>query len=224
MDTKKKELVGDFKDGGLEWQPEGRPEEVQVHDFPDPRVGEAIPYGVDDPRWDRGRVDVGVDHDAASSAVEGIRRWWSGTGEAIYPEARRLPICADGGGSDGYRARLWKVGLQAFADESGPEIAARHFPPGTSKWDKIEHRLLSHIAMNWRGRPLASHQVVVELTAATRGARGLEVEARLDTRRHPTKVRVTEEQWEQALMERHEFRGEWDYTIRPRAKVRKAKS
>jgi Rhodopirellula transposase DDE domain len=156
VDTKKKELVGDFKNGGREWQPKGQPEEVQVHDFPDPRVGKAIPYGVYDLGWDLGWVNVGVDHDTASFAVEGIRQWWAGMGEETDPEAGQLLICADGGGSNGYRVRLWKVELQAFADESGLEITVCHFPPGTSKWNKIEHRLFSHITMNWRGRPLVS--------------------------------------------------------------------
>ncbi len=224
VDTKKKELVGDFKNGGREWQPKGQPEEVKVHDFPDPRVGKAIPYGVYDLGWDLGWVNVGVDHDTASFAVEGIRQWWSGMGEETYPDAGHLLICAAGGGSNGYRVRLWKVELQAFADESGLEITVCHYPPGTSKWNKIEHRSLSHITMNWRGRPLVSHQVVVELIAATRTATGLEVEARLDTRSYPTKVKVTKEQLERVLLERHEFHGEWNYTIKPRTKERMPKS
>jgi hypothetical protein len=224
VDTKKKELVGDFKNGGREWQPKGRPEEVQVHDFPDPRVGRAIPYGVYDLGWDLGWVNVGVDHDTASFAVEGIRQWWSGMGQETYPGAGHLLICADGGGSNGYRVRLWKVELQAFADESGLEVTVCHYPPGTSKWNKIEHRLFSHITMNWRGRPLVSHQVVVELIAATKTAAGLEVEARLDTRSYPTKVKVTKEQLERVLLERHAFHGEWNYTIKPRATKRIAKS
>jgi Rhodopirellula transposase DDE domain len=210
VDTKKKELVGDFKNGGREWQPKGQPEQVQVHDFANTHLGKAIPYGVYDLGWDLGWVNVGVDHDTASFAVEGIRQWWSGMGEEIYPEAGHLLICADGGGSNGYRVRLWKVELQEFADESGLEVTVCHFPPGTSKWNQIEHRLFSHITMNWRGRPLVSHQVVVELIAATRTATGLEVEARLDTRSYPTKVKVTKEQLERVLLERHEFHGEWN--------------
>jgi len=217
VDTKKKELVGDFKDGGRERQPEGRPEEVKVHDFPDPGVGKAIPHGIHDLGWDLGWVNVGVDLDTASFAVEGIRQWWSGMGEEMYSGSENLLICADGGGSLGYRVRLWKVEFQAFADESGLQVTVCHFPPGTSEWNKIEHRLFSHIAMNWRVRPLVSHRVVVELIAATRTAMGLEVEARLDTRTFPTRVKVTKEQLERVLSERHTFHGDWNYTIRTRA-------
>ena len=223
VDTKKKELVGDFKNGGREWQPKGHPEEVRVHDFPDPQLGKAIPYGVYDLGWDLGWVNVGVDHDTASFAVEGIRQWWSEMGEQIYSEAKHLLICADGGGSNGYRVRLWKVELQAFADESGLEVTVCHLPPGTSKWNKIEHRLFSHITMNWRGRPLVSRQVVVELIAATKTATGLEVEARLDRRTYPTKVRVTKEQLERVVLEPHEFHGEGNYTIKPRTAKRTTK-
>ena len=158
MDTKKKELVGQYANGGREWQPAGEPEEVNVHDFPDPGVGKAIPYGVYDVGWDLGWVNVGCDHDTAAFAVESIRQWWrSSMGEESYPEASRLLICADGGGSNGYRPRLWKVELQRWADETGMEVTVCHLPPGTSKWNKIEHRLFSHITMNWRGRPLVSH-------------------------------------------------------------------
>ena len=224
VDTKKKELVGQYANGGREWQPKGQPEQVQVHDFPDPRVGKAIPYGVYDLGWDLGWVNVGVDHDTASFAVESIRQWWSGMGSEVYPKAKRLLICADGGGSNGYRVRLWKVELQGFADESGLEVTVCHFPPGTSKWNKIEHRLFSHITMNWRGRPLVSHQVVVELIAATRTATGLEIEARLDTRSYPTKVKVTKEQIERVQLHRHDFHGEWNYTIGPRTMEQAAKS
>ena len=224
VDTKKKELVGDYKNGGREWQPEGDPVVVRVHDFADPRVGKAIPYGVYDLGWDLGWVNVGVDHDTAGVAVESIRQWWSCMGEAMYPEAKRLLICADGGGSNGYRVRLWKVELQAFADESGLEITVCHFPPGTSKWNQIEHRLFSHITMNWRGRPLVSHQVVVDLIAATKTATGLEIEARLDTQSYPTKVKVTKEQMDQVLLHPHDFHGEWNYTIKPRTAGRLVKS
>ena len=215
VDTKKKELVGQYANGGREWRPAGDPERVLTHDFPDPVIGKAIPYGVYDVGWDLGWVNVGVDHDTSSFAVESIRQWWSGMGEEAYPRAGRLLICADGGGSNGYRLRLWKVELQRFADESGLEVTVCHFPPGTSKWNKIEHRLFSHITMNWRGRPLVSHRVVVELIAATRTATGLEVEARLDTGSYPTQVKVSTEQMEQVRLRPHEFHGEWNYTIEP---------
>ena len=217
VDTKKKELVGQYANAGREWQPAGEPEEALTHDFPDRRVGKAIPYGIYDLGWDLGWVNVGVDHDTASFAVESIRRWWSGMGSEMYPDAERLLICADGGGSNGYRVRLWKVELQRFADEVGLEVTVCHFPPGTSKWNKIEHRLFSHITMNWRGRPLVSHQVIVELIAATRTATGLEVEARLDPGSYPTKVKVTKQQMERVRLHPHEFHGEWNYTIEPRA-------
>ncbi len=224
VDTKKKELVGQYANRGREWQPAGEPEEALVHDFPDRRVGKAIPYGIYDMGWDLGWVNVGVDHDTASFAVEGIRRWWSGMGSEMYSDAGRLLICADGGGSNGYRVRLWKVELQRFADETGLEVTVCHFPPGTSKWNKIEHRLFSHITMNWRGRPLVSHQVVVELIAATRTATGLEVEARLDTGSYPTKVKVTKQQMERVRLHPHDFHGEWNYTIRPESSGSHGKS
>ncbi len=224
VDTKKKELVGQYANRGREWQPAGEPEEALIHDFPDRRVGKAIPYGIYNMGWDLGWVNVGVDHDTASFAVEGIRRWWSGMGSEMYSDAGRLLICADGGGSNGYRVRLWKVELQRFADETGLEVTVCHFPPGTSKWNKIEHRLFSHITMNWRGRPLVSHQVVVELIAATRTATGLEVEARLDTGSYPTKVKVTKQQMERVRLHPHDFHGEWNYTIRPESSGSHGKS
>ena len=217
VDTKKKELVGQYTHGGREWQPKGDTEKGNVHDFPDPRVGKAIPYGIYDLGWDLGWVNVGVDHDTSCFAVESIRQWWLGMGEELYPEAKRLLICADGGGSNGYRVRLWKVELQGFADETGLEVTVCHFPPGTSKWNKIEHRLFSHITMNWRGRPLISHQVVVELISATTTATGLEVEAHLDTRSYPTKIKVTKEQMGRVRLRLHEFHGKWNYTIEPGA-------
>jgi transposase len=215
VDTKKKELIGQYATAGREWQPAGEPEKVLTHDFPDKRVGKAIPYGIYDLGWDLGWVNVGVDHDTASFAVESIRQWWSVMGSEMYPEARRLLICADGGGSNGYRLRLWKVELQGFADETGLEVTVCHFPPGTSKWNKIEHRLFSHITMNWRGRPLVSHQVIVDLISATKTATGLEVEARLDIGSYPTKVKVSKEQMEQVRLHPHDFHGEWNYTIEP---------
>ena len=216
VDTKKKELIGRYANGGQEWQPAGQPEPVDVHDFRDPRVGKAIPYGVYDVGWDLGWVNVGCDHDTAGFAVESIRQWRQSMGEDLYPDAGRLLICADGGGSNGYRLRLWKVELQRWADETGLEVTVCHLPPGTSKWNKIEHRLFSHITMNWRGRPLVSHQVVVELIAATRTATGLEIEARLDTGSYPTEVKVSKEQMKQLRLKPHEFHGEWNYTIEPR--------
>jgi hypothetical protein len=220
VDTKKKELVGRYAKAGREWQPAGEPEEVQTHDFPDKRVGKAIPYGIYDLGWDLGWINVGVDHDTASFAVESIRQWWSVMGSEIYPETRRLLICADGGGSNGYRIRLWKVELQGFADETGLEVTVCHFPPGTSKWNKIEHRLFSHITINWRGRPLVGHRVIVDLISTTRTATGLEVEARLDTGIYPTKVRVSKEQMEQVRLHPHDFHGQWNYTITPTAERR----
>jgi transposase len=213
VDTKKKELVGPYANRGAEWQPAGEPERVNVHDFRDPQVGKAIPYGIYDMGWDLGWVNVGCDHDTATFAVESIRRWWESMGEDLYPDANRLLICADGGGSNGYRLRLWKVELQRWADETGLEVTVCHFPPGASKWNKIEHRLFSHITMNWRGRPLVSHRVVVELISATRTATGLEVEARLDEGSYPTKVKVTKEQMKRVRLRPHEFHGEWNYTI-----------
>jgi hypothetical protein len=215
VDTKKKELIGRYANGGEEWQPAGPPEPVNVHDFRDPRVGKAIPYGVYDVGWDLGWVHVGCDHDTATCAVESIRQWWQSMGEDLYQDAGRLLIGADGGGSNGSRLRLWKVELQRWADETGLEVTVCHLPPGTSKWNKIEHRLFSHITMNWRGRPLVSHQVVVELIAATRTATGLEIEARLDTGSYPTKVKVSKEQMKQVRLKPHEFHGEWNYTIEP---------
>jgi transposase len=224
VDTKKKELVGQYAHGGREWQPKGDPEKGNVHDFPDPRVGKAIPYGIYDLGWDLGWVNVGIDHDTSCFAVESIRQWWLGMGEELYPDARRLLICADGGGSNGSRVRLWKVELQRLADEAGLEVTVCHFPPGTSKWNKIEHRLFSHITMNWRGRPLISHQVVVELISATMTATGLEVEAHLDTRSYPTKIKVTKQQMERVRLRPHEFHGNWNYTIEPGDLGRKPKS
>jgi hypothetical protein len=178
VDTKKKELVGEFKNGGREWQPEGRPEQVNVHDFLDKQRGKAIPYGVYDVGANSGWVNVGVDHDTAEFAVATIRTWWRKAGSVAYPNARRLLVTADGGGSNGYRSRLWKVALAQLATETGLAITVCHLPPGTSKWNKIEHRLFSHISMNWRGRPLTSHQVIVETIAATTTRTGLTVSAR----------------------------------------------
>jgi hypothetical protein len=176
VDAKKKELVGPFKNGGQEWQPQGQPEPVNVHDFVDKQVGKAIPYGIYDVGRNAGWVSVGQDHDTAQFAIESLRRWWRSVGRPTYPQADRLLICADGGGSNGVRVRLWKVALQALADETGLRITVCHLPPGTSKWNKIEHRLFAHISMNWRGRPLVSHEVIVELIGATTTRTGLTVQ------------------------------------------------
>jgi hypothetical protein len=216
VDTKKKELVGEYKNGGQEWQPKGRPDRVQTHDFPNPKVGKAIPYGVYDLGRNEGWVNVGSDHDTASFAVESIRRWWRHMGRKAYPAADRLLVCADAGGSNGYRLRLWKVELQQLADETGLAITVCHFPPGTSKWNKVEHRLFAHITMNWRGRPLVSHEVVVNLIGATTTRSGLKVKARLDTSIYPIKVRVSDEDIANVNMKPHKFHGEWNYTISPR--------
>jgi len=214
VDTKKKELVGRYHQAGREWRPEGEPEKVLVHDFPDPKVNKAVPYGVYDVGQDLGWVNVGTDHDTASFAVESIRRWWRSMGAPLYPAADRLLICADAGGSNGHRSRLWKVEVQRFASDAVIEVTVCHFPPGTSKWNKIEHRLFSHITMNWRGRPLVSHDVIVNLIGATKTASGLRVKARLDKRRYPLGVEVSDEELEAVKLDRHRFHADWNYTIR----------
>jgi hypothetical protein len=216
VDAKKKELVGDFKNPGREWQPVGRPEPVRVYDFVDTRLGKAIPYGVYDVTRNRGWVSVGVDHDTARFAVEAIRRWWARAGPAAFPGAGGVLITADGGGSNGARNRLWKVALQEWADESGLRVAVSHFPPGTSKWNKVEHRLFCHITGNWRGRPLVSVEAVVQLIASTTTAAGLVVEAEADTNTYPTGIKVTDEELHAVRLRRSRFHGEWNYTIRPR--------
>ena len=213
VDTKKKELIGDYKNGGVEWQPKGDPEPVQVHDFGKEK---GIPHGIYDVGKNLGWVTVGRDHDTASFAVASIRRWWLAMGRTLYPGASQLLICADGGGSNGYRLRLWKVELQRFADETGLTVTVCHLPPGTSKWNKIEHRLFSHITMNWRGRPLTSYEVVVELIAATTTRTGLRVRAELDLRLYPTGVEVSDDQIEALSLRHHSFHGEWNYDISPR--------
>ena len=214
VDTKKKELVGRYYQAGREWRPQGKPEKVLVHDFPDPHVNKAVPYGVYDVGQDLGWVNVGTDHDTASFAVGSIRRWWRSMGAPLYPAADRLLICADAGGSNGYRSRLWKVEVQRFASHAALEVTVCHFPPGTSKWNKIEHRLFSHITMNWRGRPLVSHDVIVNLIGATTTASGLRVKARLDKRRYPLGVAVSDEELDAVNLARHRFHGDWNYTIR----------
>ena len=216
VDTKKKELIGQYKNGGTEWTPSGDPEEVNVYDFVNPEVGKAIPYGIYDIARNSGWVNVGCDHDTSAFAVESIRRWWNTMGAKIYQGADKLLICADGGGSNGSRVRLWKLELQAFSDETGLEVTVSHFPPGTSKWNKIEHRLFSHISMNWRGRPLISHEVVVDLISATTTQKGLTVVAQLDKGTYQLKIKVSDEQMTQLNLHRHLFHGDWNYTVRPR--------
>jgi hypothetical protein len=219
VDAKKKELVGRFRNAGREWQPQGEPEAVNVYDFLSQSEGRAIPYGIYEVGRNVGWVNVGRDHDTATFAAESLRRWWRAMGRAVYPQADRLLICADGGGSNGYRVRLWKAELQRLADEMGLQITICHLPPGTSKWNKIEHRLFSHISMNWRGRPLISHEVVVELISATTTREGLQVHAELDTGEYPTKVKVTDEQMATLNLRPHAFHGEWNYTIAPSSPV-----
>jgi Rhodopirellula transposase DDE domain len=216
VDAKKKELVGAYKNGGREWQPQGDPEQVRVHDFPDPLVGKAIPYGIYDVGRNAGWVNVGQDHETAQFAVESLRRWWYAVGIEAYPLADRLLVCADSGGSNGPRLRLWKVALQALADETGLQITVCHLPPGTSKWNKIEHRLFAYISMNWRGRSLISHEVIVELIGATTTEAGLRVQAVRDTGIYPTKIRVSDDQLAAVRLTRHRFHGDWNYTIAPR--------
>jgi hypothetical protein len=215
VDTKKKELVGEFRNAGREWRPKGRPAAARTHDFPGDGVGKAIPYGVYDITGNTGWVNVGTDHDTAAFAVESIRRWWKAAGQGARPLARRLLITADAGGSNGYRTRAWKTELAALAVETGLEITVCHFPPGTSKWNKIEHRLFSHITMNWRGRPLTSHEVIVQTIAATTTAAGLTVHAELDPGSYPDGVKVSDAQMNALPLTRHDWHGDWNYTLRP---------
>jgi hypothetical protein len=220
VDTKKKELVGEFKNGGREWRPKGQPERVKVHDFVEPELGRAIPYGVYDLATNSGWVSVGIDHDTSTFAVETIRRWWNSMGRERYPTAERLLITADGGGSNGSRVRLWKVELQNLADELGVPISVSHFPPGTSKWNKIEHRMFSFITQNWRGKPLVSHEVIVNLIAATTTAKGLRVQAELDRAEYPSGRAVSKKEVAEVNLRRDSFHGEWNYTIIPRRNCR----
>ena len=215
VDTKKKELIGNYKNNGREWRPQGMPEAVNVHDFIDPKLGRAVPYGIYDITDNKGWVSVGTDHDTASFAVEAIRRWWTAMGHERYPQASRLLISADGGGSNGYRVRLWKIELQALADELRLPITVCHLPPGTSKWNKIEHRLFSFITLNWRGKPLRSFKTIVQLIAATTTAQGLTVRAELDERKYPKGVKVSDAQLAKVRLTRHAFHGDWNYTIAP---------
>jgi len=216
VDTKKKELVGDFKNSGQDWRPRGQPEKVRVHDFVIPELGRAAPYGIYDLAQNTGWVSVGIDHDTASFAVETIRRWWHAMGQEKYPRAKRLMITADGGGSNGSRLRLWKLELQTLADETGLIIAVSHFPPGTSKWNKIEHRLFSFISKNWRGQPLTSLQVIVNLIAGTTTRKGLKVHAEIDDHSYPAGIKVPDAEMDTIHLRRHEFHGEWNYEILPR--------
>ena len=218
VDTKKKELVGDFKNAGREWQPEGRPEEVRVHDFIDPDLGKVAPYGVYDLTTNTGWVNVGIDHDPSEFAVESIRRWWREMGQPIYPVARRILITADGGGSNGYRVRLWRRELQKLANELSIPVQVCHFPPGTSKWNKIEHRMFCHITANWRGRPLISREVVVNLIAGTTTRQGLKIKAGLDENTYEAGIKVTDKELASLSIEPDNFHGEWNYRIKPQDK------
>jgi hypothetical protein len=216
VDTKKKELVGPYKNGGREWTPKGEPTPVRVHDFIDETLGKAVPYGVYDVGRNEGWVNVGVDHDTGEFAVASIERWWRAMGRKSYPAATELLITADGGGSNGSRNRLWKTSLQEFADRSGLALTVCHLPPGTSKWNKIEHRLFSHISQNWRGRPLVSHEVVVNLIASTKTRTGLRVRAKLDKRRYAAGMKISDKHMKSLAITREDFHGEWNYRIEPR--------
>jgi hypothetical protein len=216
VDTKKKELVGDFKNAGREWHGRGKAPRVRVHDFVDEDLGKAIPYGVYDLGANLGWVNVGVDHDTPAFAVASIRQWWLQMGRRQYPRARALLITADNGGSNGSRARLWKRELQRLADETGLRIAVSHFPPGTSKWNKIEHRMFCHITQNWRGRPLVSREVIVNLIGGTTTTKGLRIEAALDTAAYPTGIKVTDAEMDALRIECDDFHGDWNYMILPR--------
>ena len=216
VDTKKKELVGAFKNGGREWRPAGSPETVRVHDFVDPKLGRAAPYGVYDIADDKGWVSVGIDHDTGAFAVNAIRSWWTNMGRHRYANAHSLTITADGGGSNGSRLRLWKIELQKLADELGLSIAVLHLPPGASKWNKVEHRLFSFISRNWRGRPLLDYRTIVELIGATTSTRGLTVRCELDETLYPAGIKISDAEMNDLNIVRDEFHGEWNYTIKPR--------
>jgi len=216
VDTKKKELVGNFKNGGREWQPQGEPDLVDVHDFPSDAIGKAIPYGVYDLAANAGFVNVGVDHDTPVFAVTSIEAWWKQVGESRYPDAREIFITADAGGTNGYRARVWKAELQRLADKLDLSIHVSHFPPGTSKWNKVEHRLFSFISINWRGRPLRTYETIISLIVNTTNRGGLVVRARLDRRRYPTGKKVSAKEFRALKIERDDFHGDWNYLIKPR--------
>ena len=216
VDTKKKELVGEFKNAGREWQPQGSPEQALVHDFPQDALGKAIPYGIYDMGRNEAWVNVGLDHDTPAFAVASIRRWWQRMGQPAYADARELFITADAGGSNGYRSHVWKHELQKFADDTGLVIRVSHFPPGTSKWNKIEHRLFCHITQNWRGKSLRSFETIVDLIGNTRTAAGLRVRAKLDKRTYPKGVQITKAELDALFLHRHEFQGDWNYALHPR--------
>lgn len=220
VDTKKKELVGNFKNPGREWQPQGEPEMVDVHDFPGDAIGKAIPYGVYDLAANDGFVSVGVDHDTPVFAVTSIKAWWKQVGSKRYPNARDIFITADAGGSNSYRSHVWKQQLQRIADELKMAIHVSHFPPGTSKWNKVEHRLFSFISINWRGRPLRTYETVISLIGNTTNRGGLVVRARLDKRKYPIGKKVSAKELDELKIERDDFHGDWNYTIRPRARPR----
>jgi DDE family transposase len=218
VDTKKKELIGSYKNDGKEWAPEGTPQEVKVHDFIDKKLGKAVPYGVYDVAKNKGFVSVGIDKDTAEFAVETIRRWWKGVGRGAYPRSTQLYITADGGGSNASRSRLFKLELQKFADETGLAITVSHYPPGTSKWNKIEHRMFCHITANWRAVPLVSREVIVELISHTTTAKGLTIRAELDTKTYAKGKVVTKQEFAALSLTRQEFHGEWNYTLTPRTR------
>lgn len=215
VDTKKKELVGDFRNSGREWHPQGDPEFALVHDFPQDSIGKAIPYGIYDMSRNEAYVNVGLDHDTPAFAVASIRRWWTTMGKQVYPKAKEIFITADAGGSNGYRAHSWKIELQKFANEFGLRVWVSHFPPGTSKWNKIEHRLFSYISLNWRGQPLVSHEVIVNLIAATTTRKGLKVRAEIDDAHYEKGIKVTDTQFAAIRIARDDFQGEWNYVISP---------
>jgi hypothetical protein len=216
VDAKKKELIGNYRQNGRVWRPKGEPELVKVYDFIDKKLGKATPYGVYDLRKNLGWVNVGIDHDTAEFAVESIRRWWKHLGKGLYPEAKDVFVTADGGGSNGSRNRLWKYCLQEFSDESGLTIHVSHFPPGTSKWNKIEHRLFNHISMNWKGHPLTSLNVIIELIGHTTSRNGLKVYAMEDTNIYPTKRKISDKDLETLNIFRNDCLGKWNYIIKPR--------
>jgi hypothetical protein len=218
VDTKKKELIGNYENEGRQWRPAKAPHRVKVHDFPTPEVPRAYPYGIYDMAHNTGFVNIGTDHDTGAFAVASIRGWWRAEGRGLYPRARSLLITADGGGSNGYRLRLWKLKLQEFADEAGLTVRVCHFPPGTSKWNKVEHRLFSFISTNWRGEPLRDYETIVKLIAKTTTAKGLKVTCRLDRRRYPVGIKVTDAAFRTVRLYPNPFHGDWNYTIRPHAR------